>query len=206
VSWSHVFSGSYRHRQCCFLCGAVSHTVEGESEGLVYTNFGRDAEYRQEHLGCNRAARMITYRGPWLHACDHDQADIDKRFHWLQWGHLFHDDSWFFSMEMLGYNLVRFKSSLSCLQLYNIYFRGIQITPNEESIQTCFISSIWRYIQTFMQVHFWCGRIARTSSMAAHVMKDYKRSTWSMFSGVVTTASYLQHAFPSNVCLDYKYV
>ena len=45
-------SGSYRHRQCCFLCGAVSHTVEGESEGLIYTNFGRDAEYRQEHLGC----------------------------------------------------------------------------------------------------------------------------------------------------------
>ena len=49
----HVCSGSYRHRQCCYLCQAISHTVEeDESQSLIYTHYGRDAEYRQVQLGC----------------------------------------------------------------------------------------------------------------------------------------------------------
>lgn len=96
-------SGSYRHRQCCYLCKAISHTVdEDESQGLIYTYYGRDAEYRQVQLGC------IDIPGPWLHPiARHESEDGNYRwFHWNQWRNTFHDDSWIHSLEMFGSTLV----------------------------------------------------------------------------------------------------
>ena len=45
-------SGSFRHREVCYLCRAVSHfDEEGEDQtDLLYTNWGRDAVYRSEFL------------------------------------------------------------------------------------------------------------------------------------------------------------
>ena len=46
--------GSYRHRECCYLCSALSQ-VDPESEDdqtdLLYTNWGRDSSYRSQLLG-----------------------------------------------------------------------------------------------------------------------------------------------------------
>ena len=44
--------GSFRHREVCYLCRAVSHfDQEGEDQtDLLYTNWGRDAVYRSEFL------------------------------------------------------------------------------------------------------------------------------------------------------------
>lgn len=58
------YLGSYRHRQCCYLCNAVSATADGESNDLLYTNWGRDAVYRQEHLSC--IPPRASQRTPWL--------------------------------------------------------------------------------------------------------------------------------------------
>lgn len=45
--------GSYRHRECCYHCSAVSYFDEDgaiDETPLLYTNWGRDAEYRREPL------------------------------------------------------------------------------------------------------------------------------------------------------------
>ena len=46
--------GSYRHRECCYLCNAISvveENADSDQTPLLYTNWGRDAEYRSEPLG-----------------------------------------------------------------------------------------------------------------------------------------------------------
>lgn len=44
--------GSYRHNQCCYHCSALSVFPEDGPDltHLLYTNWGRDAEYRREFL------------------------------------------------------------------------------------------------------------------------------------------------------------
>jgi hypothetical protein len=106
-------------------CAELYPTLSKGSPRVWSTRISAEMQSIGKSILAARAAHMITYRGPWL-PCTWSEADIDKRFHWLQWGHPFHHDSWFFSMEMLRYNLC----ALSCLQLYNIYFGGVKLNSN----------------------------------------------------------------------------
>ena len=58
--------GSYRHRECCFLCSAVANSNDNEGEDtthpLLYTNFGRDAAYRNSLFGFKLQRPIAT---PW---------------------------------------------------------------------------------------------------------------------------------------------
>lgn len=56
--------GSYRHRECCYLCSAIANSNDSEGEDsthpLLYTNFGRDAAYRNSFFGFATAANRNT--------------------------------------------------------------------------------------------------------------------------------------------------
>ncbi len=47
-----TWKGSYRHRQCCYLCAAVAGYDEQQEDlsELLYTQWGRDAGYRSQFL------------------------------------------------------------------------------------------------------------------------------------------------------------
>ena len=50
-----TYKGSYRHRQCCYLCQALADvdTEDPDQDGqhsLLYTHWGREASYRSEFL------------------------------------------------------------------------------------------------------------------------------------------------------------
>ena len=64
-SWSFIdevskpiCQGSYRHRECCYHCQAVANFDENlvDQTHLLYTNWGRDADYRSECLSASAMA------------------------------------------------------------------------------------------------------------------------------------------------------
>ena len=57
--------GSYRHRECCYLCSAVAASNDDENDNpvdpLLYTNWGRGAEYRKKLLAPDSAAMAMSW-------------------------------------------------------------------------------------------------------------------------------------------------
>lgn len=57
-----TLKGSYRHRQCCYLCAAVAGYDEDQEDlsEFLYTQWGRDAAYRSQFLDLSNTKILLV--------------------------------------------------------------------------------------------------------------------------------------------------
>ena len=82
--------GSYRHRQCCYHCNAISYVQDGQpEEDLLYTNWGRGAEYRRQQLSASSChvcmASRCSQRCAVLYASIHLASFFQNLFCFSLW-------------------------------------------------------------------------------------------------------------------------
>lgn len=117
--------GSYRHRQCCYHCNAISYVQDGQpEEDLLYTNWGRGAEYRRQQLSasschvcmasrcsqrcvgslCFNSFSEFLSKSVLFQSVKVIEADHPGRLPRSQWCFAFDADQRLFPLAMLGFD------------------------------------------------------------------------------------------------------